>query len=180
LVGISPAPIASFIPSSTSGIAALWVGFTNTSQYSSVYQWTFGNGDSSTVNNPSTTYNTPGTYTVMLIASNGGGCNDTAYATITVFEKYDILIPNVFTPNNDGNNDYFTFPGEGAKTLFCEIYDRWGLKLYEWDGVHGGWDGNTMAGLPSPDGTYYYIMRATDYADKKYTLTGFFTLIRDK
>jgi gliding motility-associated-like protein len=54
-------------------------------------------------------------------------------------------------------NDLFTVKTKGIKKLEVEIYDRWGVKLYEWNTVDGGWDGkNSSTGKLCPDGTYYY------------------------
>jgi len=178
-VSINPSPIASFTATPTSGTAPLLVSFNNTSANATTYVWYFGDGSASTQTNPNYTYSTPGTYTVTLVAStNNGGCPDTAYTTIEVLEKFGILIPNVFTPNNDGTNDVFTINTEGVKTLVVEIYDRWGLKMYEWDGVNGGWDGYTLSGKPASDGTYYYIIKLTEINDEEHVYKGAFTLIR--
>jgi len=49
--------------------------------------WNFGNGQTSTAQNPTATYTTPGTYTVSLIATNNLGCADTAFTTVTVLPK---------------------------------------------------------------------------------------------
>jgi gliding motility-associated-like protein len=85
---------------------------------------------------------------------------------------------NVFTPNNDGKNDVLIFPGEGVKELSGKIYDRWGLKLFEWSGLNTGWDGNTDSG-PAPDGTYYYIIQYTDvYDGPAHTKSGHVQLMR--
>ena len=93
------------------------------------------------------------------------------------------MIPNVFTPNDDGVNDVFKVKSIGLKTLDGEFYDRWGLKLYEWHTVEGGWDGRSASGVLVPDGTYYYILSATGLDGKQYPAKderakGSFTLIR--
>ena len=177
-VTIAPAPIASFTATPTSGTLPLPVSFTNTSLNANTYWWTFGDGNSSTLTNPSNVYENAGVYTVYLIVSNGSTCYDTAKLDITVYKKYTITPPNIFTPNGDGINDYFTIPSEGIKTLQGGIYDRWGLKLFDWIGVNGNWDGVTLSGEPASEGTYYYILKATDYDDKTYTEKGYFMLMR--
>lgn len=62
---------ANFTGSPTSGTAPLTVGFTNQSTGATTYAWTFGDGGTSTSQNPSHTYTTAGTYTVSLTASDG-------------------------------------------------------------------------------------------------------------
>ena len=62
----------------------LTVNFTNTSSGTGNIVWTFGNGNSSSLNSPSTIYTVPGVYTVKLKAQNGTGCVDSITKTITV------------------------------------------------------------------------------------------------
>ena len=63
-------------------------------------------------------------------------------------------------PNADNVNDIFYVRSKGLTTLQVEIYNRWGMRLYEFDTVNGGWDGRTAQGNEAPDGTYYYILKA--------------------
>src|SRR3954468_1003902 len=63
-------PTASFTTNVTSGCAPLSVSFTNTSGQANSYLWYFGNGNTSTLPNPSMVYATQGTYTVSLVAIN--------------------------------------------------------------------------------------------------------------
>lgn len=76
-------PVASF-----TGTSNLCLGstayFNNTSVGATNYYWTFGDGGNSTLQNPSHIYNTPGTYTVTLIARNNCWCSDTVTATVIV------------------------------------------------------------------------------------------------
>lgn len=86
-------------------------------------------------------------------------------------------IPNVFTPNNDGENDVFIIPNlpDGA---IVSIYNRWGNIMAEWDTPSGFWDG-TVEGKRkkkelAPAGVYYYLIK---FADEK-TQKGNVTLLR--
>ena len=79
--------VASFQPSASTGCGGLLVGFTNNSTGSNLtYNWDFGNGNSSNLITPTTSYNTPGTYTVTLTASSGNN-SSTATTTITVYKN---------------------------------------------------------------------------------------------
>jgi PKD repeat protein len=84
-LGTTPSkPTASFTASPTSGTAPLAVTFTDTSTGSPTsWSWDFGDGTTSTLQNPQHTYGTPGTYTAKLTATNAAGSSD-ATATITV------------------------------------------------------------------------------------------------
>jgi gliding motility-associated-like protein len=89
----------------------------------------------------------------------------------------DFVVPNVFTPNGDGKNDVFLIDVTKYDSYNIEIFDRWGVKMYEANTTNAPWDGKTTAGQDAPDGVYYYIIKATcggnDY-DKK----GFVQIIR--
>jgi len=88
-------------------------------------------------------------------------------------------IPNVFTPNGDGQNDIFKVTIKGATCFHGEIFNRWGVKVYEWDNALGGWDGIIMqTNKMASDGTYYYIIKYCDYLGKSGTKDGFLTLIK--
>ncbi|MDX2138338.1 MAG: PKD domain-containing protein [Chloroflexota bacterium] len=83
-VTLPAAPTASFTRSPASGVAPLLVTFADTSTGSpTLWHWDFGDGTTSTLQNPTKTYNTPGTYDVILTASNAGG-NSTATLQVTV------------------------------------------------------------------------------------------------
>jgi PKD repeat protein/N-acetyl-anhydromuramyl-L-alanine amidase AmpD len=84
-VDVSVPPVAQFTPSATTvNLPSALVTFTNTSANANAWLWDFGNGATSTDQNPWYQYTTTGTYTVMLIALNNGCPSDTAFATITV------------------------------------------------------------------------------------------------
>lgn len=116
---------------------------------------------------------------VILTASS---CNSTARDTITVTEEdcsiiTDILIPNVFTPNKDNSNDEFIITGTNITNIEGSIYNRWGKLMFEWNDVNIGWDG-TYNGKVVPEGSYFYIIKATFTTDKSETYTGTVLLLK--
>jgi gliding motility-associated-like protein len=118
-----------------------------------------------------------GTYTITLIAVNTSGCRDTATRTVLIDELSVLEMPNVFTPNGDGQNDLFKPSVERSLTEFkASIYDRWGLKLYEWSDENSGWDGSSKNGRPVPDGTYYYIVTGRGVDNVVYEKKGYVQL----
>lgn len=161
----------------TSGVVPLNVFFGNGSTPGVSYYWDFGTGDTSTVFEPSYTYNDVGEYVVMLIVTDGV-CSDTAYVTIEVVGESVFIIPNVFTPNGDGNNDFFTVEAENIESIDGEIFNRWGEKMFSWNNINGAWDGKTLSGKDCPDGTYFFIIKAVGVDGKEYMETGTFSLIR--
>jgi gliding motility-associated-like protein len=168
---------AQFTANPTTGVSPLVVNFTDQSTGAITYNWNFGNGNVSSSQNPNNTYNGNGTFTVTLIASSGI-CTDTAYAIIIVEDGLALEIPNVFTPNNDGANDLFTIKSTGVKEISLQIFNRWGEKLYEFNGEKAAWDGLTPSGAKVPSGTYFYFVKATGFDDKEIEQHGTVNLFR--
>jgi gliding motility-associated-like protein len=144
-----------------------YVNFENQSVDAVSYLWNFGNGDTSTLENPTYTYGFSGTYGGTLTVTNQFGCIDqTTYSLTTLgFNDYfDIYIPNVFTPNGDGENDVYRVevPGRIAECVTLSIYNRWGQLMFISTGNNIIWDGFTSAGIEVPNGTYFYTIEVSD------------------
>jgi gliding motility-associated-like protein len=170
---VSPAPVADFSDTSSGTFGNSYVFIDQTSGATS-WAWDFGDGGSSTQQNPTHDFPTAGTYTVVLTVTNANGCTDQDTVVITVLEG--LLIPNVFTPNGDGVNDEFYISSSGFSEYRMEIYDRWGVKIFESDSQNVRWDGRTTSGAQCSDGTYYFILTAIT-PSQDYSTTGFVTLI---
>ncbi len=106
-INVSQTPTAQFTPSTTSGCTNLIVSFTNTSTdtISPLYTWNLGVGGITSVFSPTFTYTDSSVNNISLIVSNGNGCNDTAFATVTVY-----LSPtaNASTTDTSGCTPYTT------------------------------------------------------------------------
>ncbi|WP_408046596.1 T9SS type B sorting domain-containing protein, partial [Tenacibaculum crassostreae] len=99
--------------------------------------------------------------------------------TVTVEGVYvTIFIPNLFTPNGDGDNDYW-YPREveDYHDLEVFIYDRYARQITKFNGVAQGWDG-TYDGKPLPSGDYWYTIYYKELSGQKRKLMGHFTLYR--
>lgn len=180
-VNIYAIPLADF-NSSEGDIIPLGSNVTlnNTSTNADTYDWeVLCTGQTSTSTNFNIAFADTGNCCIILIATSSAGCADTVRKCVNVVKEAVVIIPNVFTPNGDGSNDVFKINSTGLKTLTCAIYDRWGLKMYEWDGLKGYWDGATKSGI-APDGTYFYIVTYTDLKDKSITEKGFLNLFKAK
>lgn len=160
-------PIADFSATPMSGQPPLAVDFTNNSSNGSSYDWSFGNGNSvsnSSNTNENETYTEPGTYEVILVVSNGD-CVDQTSLTIVVEESpLNYVIPNIFTPNNDGSNDKFHMNLTNAQSIEVEIFNRWGNMVGKIESIdpEDGWDGNDFNGKPVSDGVYFYTYKIID------------------
>ena len=87
-------------------------------------------------------------------------------------------IPNVFTPNGDGTNDYFVVDNHGMETLNMLIFNRWGAKVYEWNTTQTAWDGTGLDGEDVADGVYFYLLTAVGEDGHPYEEKGNVILIR--
>ena len=150
---------------------------TNISSNFTSFNWTLCNGDISSNNTLTIPLVNSQECCIKLTATNNN-CKDSVTKCFKVIPEISISIPNVFTPNGDHANDYFKITSTGLKNLNCTIFNRWGIKVYEWDGVNGYWDGKTKSGN-APDGTYFYIINYTDQLDKSTTEKGFLNLFQN-
>ncbi|GAB4250297.1 MAG: hypothetical protein Kow0079_03510 [Vicingaceae bacterium] len=108
--------------------------------------------------------------------------SDTAY----------VLVPNVFTPNEDGINDVILIETKGVKHLQVSIYNRWGMEINTrtygedfWEAQNDTgnttvsiWDGQTNEGYKVSNGTYFYVVTYTTYNDEVATTKGSLSLLR--
>jgi len=158
------------------------VSFINQSTNAASYLWTFGTNDSSKQVSPVYIYTDTGDYKITLVAYGFNNCpNDTAYGFIKLItDQVTIYIPNAFSPNGDGVNDYFDISGIGIKSYSYNIYNRWGEHIYssplERPG-EAGWDA-TFHGVGAPEGVYLYQLDVTDIFDQHHYLSGNVTLMR--
>jgi gliding motility-associated-like protein len=144
------------------------------------WSWDFGDGSTSNSQNPTHQFTSNGPQTVCLIATNSTGCADSICKQVFVDVTEYINIPNVFTPDGDGTNDYFFIDNTGLKEYSLDIYNRWGVKVFEGATANISWDGRSTSGVPMSDGTYFYILKAVTVTGKDYSQEGFINLIRGK
>ncbi|HLW30317.1 MAG TPA: choice-of-anchor L domain-containing protein [Brumimicrobium sp.] len=183
LVQQNAAPTASFTADPMIGSSPLNVTFTNTSDPATTYDWDFGNGQSNSVNNLSnqqTTYLDEGSYTVTLTLTEGG-CTDQATKVITVLLPLSYDTPNIFTPNGDNENDFFTINAKNASALEVVILNRWGNVVFESEDLNFKWNGSiNNSGAECTDGTYFYVFKLTNSAGEQIEEHGFVQLVRSK
>lgn len=163
------------------GYPNLAVDFENTSTNANAYVWNFGNGtnaNSFDLSGQSFSYTQPGTYQVVLISTNGI-CSDSDTLTIIVIPFPDPIlhVPNVFTPNNDGANDYFFIDNQYVSNITIVVLNRWGNVVFETEDLLGKWDGQ-FEGKDATDGVYFFKYIATGINEKVVEGHGNITLIR--
>ena len=130
----------------------------------------------STEEQPRFTYVEQGDFTTELKVYNPQGCDTSYYKTVKV-NPVKLKIPNVFTPNGDGANDYFIITLDGGsdtpgtrddsheydnyeplnryyESTELTIFNRWGRIVYQSNDYHNNWDGGGLS-----DGTYFYVLK---------------------
>ncbi len=133
-----------------------------------VWVWAFGDGTDTTTHSPSVThsYEFEGSYTGNLAATNQWGCS--AQQDFTVDVPTLLNIPNVFTPNGDGFNDYFEVKHNGRDNVNFIVVNRWGKVIFDSQSEGLRWDG-----VNAEPGTYFYQLR-----DRSKPAKGWVQLIR--
>ena len=114
-----------------------------------------------------------------------GACllTDTFLVRTEVCGRSEVYIPNLFSPDGDGINDYFTIyadPGIVVRSFRMQVLDRWGSMVADIHSMEPGWDGQTH-GRTAPPGTYIYRI-VVDYEEEGILqhkeFTGDLTLLR--
>jgi gliding motility-associated-like protein len=103
------------------------------------------------------------------------GCIDSARTK--VIPETDIYIPNTFTPNNKGLNNFFKAEGYNIRDFKLEIYDRWGEKIIVLNSLEEKWDG-TYKNKDCPDGVYTWKATYVNTYGREKELKGHITLLR--
>ena len=150
-----------------------------------LYQWTVTGYSKLYEINPKLTLPQVGLYRVTLSATSINGCKDEMSKIIEVKNDFNVFIPNSFTPNGDGINDYFrpVFSPYGldASSYELEIFDRWGAKMFTSNDPNKAWDGTQYnLGITAlKQETYVYKLKFKDLNGKSYFKTGNVTLLGD-
>jgi len=119
-----------------------------------------------------------GTYSVKQVCDNGGCIDSTTREIIVENGVFVLDLPNTFTPNGDGFNDYFKAKAAGIIEFRSSIFDRWGQEVFQWEGASNSWDG-TRNGKPVPDGVYFYVIQGKDFSSNDFERYGSITLLRN-
>ena len=143
------------------------------------FLWYFGDGTTSTADEPEHTYQKEGSYVVSLVSTSMMGCRDSIWFKYLNVSGSEMDVPNVITPNNDGINDFFKPEITGIVQHKCTIFSRSGEEVYGWQGTDGQWDGKVKrSNDDAAAGVYYYIIEGTGSDGHKITKTGFVQLFR--
>ncbi len=181
-ITVYPNPVADFVtdPKATTLINPVFE-LINSSVGADFWNWDLGDSHTSLMQapEPHTYAAVIGTYTIGLIVSTQYGCFDTAYQTIDIGPDFVFYIPNAFTPNADGVNDYFFGSGIGIIVYDLWIFDRWGNLIFHGTSLNDKWDGKANYGkdIAQMD-VYIWKVQLTDVFEKKHNYIGTVTLVK--
>jgi len=155
--------------------------FTNYSYYASSWLWNFGDGETSAEESPWHKYAKEGKYSVYLKVTSKDGCIDSAMYTSQIIVKYkkgEIKFPNAFKWNESGPTGGYWEENEINDQVFhphfvnvieyhLQIFNRWGVLLYESTDLNKGWDGYFGDSKLALQGVYVWKVTGK-YADGSY------------
>ncbi len=159
------------------------VTFTSESLGANTWQWDFGDNTGNLYSETVVhSFDTIGNYSVLLIVSDSFGCIDSIIKIIEIVDKYTIYIPNSFTPNNNGINDFFQAIGNSWEEGSYEmtIYNRWGNIIFETKDPQNPWNGslnNESNQMVAPD-IYVYQIKVKGINSKEKIFVGTVTLLK--
>lgn len=164
--------------------------FINNSVHSTTFLWEFGDGSTSTESDPRYVYDQQGFYNITLHAWSENQCYDsiTVSSAVEVYQSGNIQFPNGFTPNSDGStggvynendfsNDVFFPIGDGIDEYHLEIFNKWGVLIFESRDIDIGWDGY-FNGRLLDEGVYVWKVTGRYNNGKEYSKVGTVMLIR--
>jgi gliding motility-associated-like protein len=156
-------PIADFTFSEDTICTSQCVSFTDLSQNQPTeWYWTFANADStySILQNPEEIcFPSKGKFNVTLVVTNVDGSSSVT-KEINVGSECPVVpfvIPNVFTPNGDGINDFFEIENLPVSAEIS-VYNRWGIEMFSSENKKRFWNGFDEKGSKANDGVYYYVV----------------------
>jgi gliding motility-associated-like protein len=131
-------------------------------------------------------YTESGCFNPFLIVMNRDlpECRDTAYlqTCIPIDDASKLEIPNVFSPNGDGINDFFQVKAQTLRSFNGMIINRYGRTVFEWTNwqdYEAGWDGKINGGSDASPGVYYFVIKAVGMDDQEYEEQGPLHLVRE-
>lgn len=182
-VAVLPTPVAEFtFNPPTATIFNSTITFTELATGDSTWAWNFGDPNDSTtssIQNPTHTYQDSGYYAVTLIVSNEYQCFDQVTHYIRIQPEFTFYVPNAFTPNGNGINDFFSGQGINIKAFSMMIFDRWGNLIFKSEDIDDQWDGKANGGQEiAEEDVYVYVIDIVDIFGNEHRYMGHVTLIK--
>lgn len=184
---VHPNPTAAFAPGQYLTFLEDGVADVHFIDYSvNAETWLYNFGDPTSDNNTSTdsdpdhTYTQSGIYRISLLVTSDFGCTDSTNHEVSIQKPFYFYVPNAFTPDVNGINEYWLPVGEGVKEddYECTVYDRFGRVVFHTNSLYQPWNGTDNGGKLLPVGSYVYFIRTftMDLVPKEFI--GTVTIIR--
>ncbi|MFH1005428.1 MAG: PKD domain-containing protein [Bacteroidota bacterium] len=150
------------------------------------WNWDFGDGNTSSKQHPLHIYNDTGTYIVTLNIMSDRECRDTVQHPLRI-KDYVFYMPNTFTPNGDGINDFFFGQGTGVTKYEMFIFDRWGNLIFYCNVDELPqlppcvWDGKVSGGISNErvqQDVYVWKVKLKNILSKEFTFIGHVNVIK--
>ena len=155
------------------------------------YLWEVGDGNTSSIQEPTHVYQEPGRFDITLTAVNGNLCEGKyTFSYVEVEPSGELLFPTVFKPNPDGPSDGKYVPGQDNNQVFfpgvydqvieyeMTIYNRWGEQIFISNSVDVGWDGYVKGEKMAQQGVYIWQVKGKYANGKSFVHVGDITLLK--
>ena len=175
---VNQLPVADFYAMKTLIDVMSYAEFYDLSTNASYWEWEFGEGTTSTDQNPIQYYYVDGFYTITLVVTSPEGCKDTI-----VKEDYldvmgpEIYVPSLFTPNKDGVNDVLYVRGEDINNFEFKVFNQLGILVFQTTTQNMGWAGS-VEGKDQPEGNYIWTVVGTSRRNETIKKQGVVTIAR--
>ncbi len=185
MIHVFEIPVAEFTPTpNPASVLDPRVTLVNGSSADVVYwNYHFGDGDSISPSTPSPSHLYPDkastTYTATLFVKNADGCTNYIEHLVEIGPEFTFYIPNAFTPDGDGTNDFFFGTGIGIVQYDLTIFDRWGNLIFHSEKLQDQWNGKANNGDEiSQQDVFVWKVKLTDVFGKKHHYMGTVTLVK--
>jgi gliding motility-associated-like protein len=181
LVEVHPKPAIEFtVDFPVAIIEHAQLQFTNLTSGVESYYWEFGDGGTSTDENPQHSYTALGKFPVNLRVESEFGCADTGMMEIEIL-PFDIYTPNAFRPDSEipENREFMPVStGVDPQSFNMKIFNRWGEVIFETNSLDRKWDGTIKNNKPAPVGNYIWKADFKDIQGFSHSMKGQVLLIR--
>lgn len=179
-----PVRLPTFVPQELAGSATVSPDYFVPRDQIVQYEW-YPSGIFDCPGCPNPTVSAPRSQTISLVVENIYGCRDSLVTFVAVDGRVPVFVPNVFTPDGDGQNDYVPIYGnplQVERILSFRLFSRWGAQLWEDtdfapNDARRGWDG-MLNGVLAQSAAYVWIAEVRLTTGETQTESGTVVLLR--
>jgi gliding motility-associated-like protein len=180
-INVLPQPISSFSIDSDSLFYGMPVQISNNALNATSFLYQFNEGETIEEEEPSYIFPSIGEYTIWQFAQNEYECADTSSLRVTILgNSHTFWVPNAFTPNSNAINDSFYPTYSNVERYRMQIFDRWGIVVFDEEGTQPKWNGKdqTKNAEDQKSDHYTYLIQYETVDAKVHQVRGTVTLIR--